>query len=118
MASPVLEDAEEAKESPFVPASASTGTPQQRGTQFELSVKRLLRFLFELDDDGPLDSLRVQGSGLQFGFDIVLKYRDHSGIEITCVIECKNYSSDIQPRDIADKLIARQMAGTKVTTGY
>lgn len=110
--SPAAEKSENAEED--TRAAISAGTPQQRGARLESAVKSLLKFLFELDSDEPLDSLRVQNSGLQFGFDIMLKYRDRSNIQITCAIECKNYSGTIHPADVLEKLASRQMAGTRV----
>lgn len=112
--SPAAERRENAEENPDIRAAVSTGTSQQKGARLESAVKNLLKFLFELDDDAPLDSLRVQGSGLQFGFDIMLKYHDRSNIQITCAIECKNYSDMIHPSDVLDKLVSRQMAGTQI----
>lgn len=108
-----VEEAEE-EALPDAPAAASKETPQQRGARLEQAVKKLLRLLFELEDDGPLDCLRVQGGGLQFGFDVMLKYRDCRGVLSTSVIECKNYSDDVCLKDVSDKLVARQMANTKV----
>lgn len=111
---PAAERDENPEEEPDVRAAASIGTSQQRGARLESAVKKLLKVLFELDGDAPLDSLHVQGSGLQFGFDIMLKYRDRSNIQITCAIECKNYSGTIHPADVVDKLVSRQMAGTQI----
>ena len=98
---------EEDREDALEPTAVMTEEPSQaRGSRLEQAVAELLRRLFELSDDDGLEALRVQGSGMQFGFDIAFTYRDRYDMPVNCVVECKNYiESPIPMNDIVGKLI-------------
>ena len=51
----------------------------------------MIRGLFDLSGEETLEQLRVQGSGLQFGFDVTFTYEDPAHVKTTVVLECKNY---------------------------
>lgn len=105
-----LQEEEETIVSPL----PATGTTQERGALLEQQTKQLIRELFDLSTDYTLDELRLQSSGTQFGFDITFTYADAYGAMCTCMIECKNYQQDIQPRDFVDKLSELRTNNTEV----
>ena len=75
----------------------------------------MIRGLFDLSGEETLEQLRVQGSGLQFGFDVTFTYEDPAHVKTTVVLECKNYQNrTIQLNDVAGKLASLKTAETPV----
>ena len=89
---------------------------QAKGESLEISVMKLLRELFTIsseEDDYLLTELRKQKAGPQFGFDIQFKYKDASGAECICKMECKDVK-DIEQSQILDKLEEVRKTGNAV----
>ena len=82
-------------------------SPQEIGDDLERAVLTLIKEFFDISDEEEservLRELGRQKSGFQFGFDIDFKYRDESGSECFCKIECKD-KKDIKMGDVTGKL--------------
>jgi amidophosphoribosyltransferase len=83
-------------------------TPERRGEKLEQDTLRLLRNLFDVNDNDVeyLTKLRQQKRGSQFGCDIKLKYclaaHNHA---VRCSVECKSQDGDLRFSDILEKIL-------------
>lgn len=106
------QEPEETEHPTSVPVSE---TSQALGARLEQATKQMIRELFSLEDESCLEQLRTQHSGNQFGFDLTFTYMDAFRAPVTCMIECKNYTSrQIQLKDVAEKLASVQAEGLEV----
>lgn len=108
---------QEQSDEPVFPAPAAQN-PQESGHMLERSVAELIRRLYGIDEAESLEvleNLHVQGSGIQFGFDVAFTYQDRFGVSTTCRVECKNYhNTRLRVEDIAPKLASLQHLGKKI----
>lgn len=89
------------------------GSPLQKGNTLEAATLRLLEQLFVLDDgtaQGLLRVLRRQRSGAQYGNDIQFEARVVGTVSSICRVECKNLSTPLALKDVADKLLQQERA--------
>lgn len=114
LASPEPEEEGTPAEPAPVPA-ALRETSQARGTRLEQAVQQMIAQLFALSPEDVLKALYTQASGTQFGFDVGFSYRDRSGAEVNCKIECKNYQeTQIPTNQIIGKLEQLRRTGQEV----
>ena len=78
---------------------------QLKGSKLEKASALLFAELFRPAENGvtPIEKLRIQNAGNQFGFDIELVYKSDQD-NVTCLIECKNYKDPIKLKDVSDKI--------------
>nr|VFK56786.1 MAG: Pentapeptide repeat-containing protein [Candidatus Kentron sp. TC] len=80
-------------------------SPEQRGEKLERDTLRLLRRLFEFDEESEPKRLRQQRRGAQLGFDIKLEAcLAANGKNVRCLVECKSHEKEIRFGDILEKL--------------
>ena len=101
--------------SPAVTESRGNGpaarTPQQKGADLEGAFIKLLRRFFALTSDDEtqiLERLRQQSSGTQFGHDVQFDCVTAKNRLVRCHVECKNYTRDLKPADLYDKIMQTQ----------
>jgi len=108
-------------ERPQPPAVHRSGqTPQRRGDELEEAAVRLFKQFFALteDEEGQvrvdLQKLRRQKPGAQYGYDLAFEAEVAETSYVRCHVECKNYSSSIALKDIADKLLQQKSHGVRI----
>ena len=83
--------------------------PEQQGEKLERDSLRLLRQLFDFDEEAEVEKLRQQKRGMQFGFDIKLEVCfAANNRNVRCLVECKGQEKTIVLKDVADKLLAAE----------
>jgi hypothetical protein len=92
-------------------------SPQARGVELEDATVNLLGQMFDLaldDAEALRTTLWRQRSGYQFGHDIRFTAPATNNRNVQCHVECKNYSGNVRPADIADKLL-QQRSSSRVS---
>ena len=89
----------------------TTRKPQQAGADLELAFIKLLERFFALatDDEAKiLKRLRRQSSGTQYGHDVQFDCATTANHLVRCHVECKNYTRELKPADISEKIMQTQ----------
>ena len=96
-------------------------TPAQAlGEELENVALRLFRQFFTLAEKNEgefrleLQKLRKQKAGAQFGYDLAFEATVADNANVRCHVECKNYSSSIALKEVADKLIQQRSHGVQI----
>jgi ActR/RegA family two-component response regulator len=108
-------DDEPASEATIIPRfqgkRAVSHKPQKAGADLEVAFIRLLERFFSLaadDERELLGRLRRQRSGTQFGHDIQFDCTTVAHSTVRCHVECKNYSRELKPADVSEKIMQTQ----------
>ena len=100
-----------AQAAPEFIAKPVTRKPQQAGADLELAFIKLLERFFSLaaeDEVKILKRLRRQRSGTQYGHDAQFDCATTANHLVRCHVECKNYTRELKPADISEKIIQTQ----------
>ena len=95
--------------------SVPRSSMRDEGTRLEKSVVDILKTIFRLEDDVAHalraklllkrpGILRRQRPGIQYGADVVFRARAVRN-NSTCLVECKNYTSPLSVKTIANKVL-------------
>lgn len=88
---------------------AQSDNVEKKGEVLEEAVARLFRTFFQIGDDHPW-KIRQQKRGTQGGYDLSIEWSGEFEVvgnaSVRCHIECKNYTGEITPREVAEKLLS------------
>ena len=79
---------------------------ERKGEKLEQDTLRLLRRIFEFDEEAELEKLRQQRRGNQFGFDVKLEVCFAANNKnVRCCVECKSHEKELPFESIVAKLL-------------